>query len=370
MTQRSRARPAVLAAVLLATALAACSGPKEDKAVVAEAPPALELAPVDVARVERAAISGGLPVSGTLQALHQTTVQARVAADIAAVLVREGERVAKGQVLARLGTQDLEARLRQAEAQLAAAEVEAKLARALAERNKELYAKKYFSELDYARSVGEAEAREEQARAQQALVAIARKALGDAEVRAPQGGIIARRYIEPGSSVGMDARLFEIVDLSEMELVVPVPAAEIASVKVGQRLAFTVTGFGERRFEGRVARINPVADTGTRAIAVYVRVPNPGQELKGGMYARGEISAGTAGEALGLPLDALHETAGQGPWVMVLANGTLQKRPVEIAARDARRNRLFLKGGVAEGDTVVVARLTESAVGQPATLAD
>jgi RND family efflux transporter MFP subunit len=258
--------------------------------------------------------------------------------------------------------------VRQAEAQLAAAQVDAKLARALAERNKELYDKKYFSEIDYQRSVGEAEARDETVRAQQALVAIARKALDDAAVRAPQAGIIARRYIEPGSSVGMDARLFEVVDLAEMELVVPVPAAEIGSVKVGQRLAFTVTGMGERRFEGRVARINPVADSGTRAISVYVRVPNPGLELKGGMYGRGEIAAGSGGEALGLPLDALHEQEGKSPWLLVLAGGKLEKRAVEVVARDPRRNRVFLKAGVNEGDTVVVARLTEAAAGRPAKL--
>ena len=205
-------------------------------------------------------------------------------------------------------------------------------------------------------------------RAQKALVAIARKALNDAEVRAPQAGIIARRYIEPGSSVGMDAKLFEIVDLSEMELEVPVPAAEIAAVKVGQRLSFTVTGFGDRHFQGSVARINPVADMGTRAISVYVRVPNPGLELKGGMYARGEISAGPGGSALTVPLDALHEPAGQGPWVLVLADGRLQKRPVEIAARDERRNVLYLKDGVREGETVIVARLTDAAVDRPARL--
>lgn len=359
---------ALLLPALIALALAACGGKDEPKVAAPAAPAALELAPVDVATVARVAISGGLPVSGVLQPLRQTTVQSRVPAEVGAVLVREGERVATGQVLARLGTQDLEARLRQAEAQLAAARVEARLARGLAERNKELFQKKYFSEIDYARSVGEADARDESVRAQEALVAIARKALSDAEVRAPQPGIIARRYIEPGSSVGMDARLFEIVDLSEMELVVPVPAAEIAGVKVGQRLTFTVTGFGERKFQGNVARINPVADSGTRAISVYVRVPNPALELKGGMYARGEIRAGAGGEALGLPLDALHEGAGQGPWVLVLADGKLQKRAVEIAARDERRNQLFLKGGVKEGETVVVARLTDSAINQPARL--
>ena len=241
MMHRTPARAALLALAL--AGLSGCGG-KDTGPALSTAPAALELAAVDVAKVVRTEVSGGLPVSGTLQPLHQTTVQSRVAAVVSAVLVREGERVSTGQVLARLGTQDLEARVRQAEAQLAAAEVDAKLARALAERNKELYDKKYFPEIEYARSVGDADAREENVRAQKALVAIARKALNDAEVRAPQAGIIARRYIEPGSSVGMDAKLFEIVDLSEMELEVPVPAAEIAAVKVGQRLSFTVTGFG------------------------------------------------------------------------------------------------------------------------------
>ena len=368
MTHRFPGPLVWLAPGLLTLALAGCGGGKEEAAAVAAAPAVLELAPVDVATVTRMRMSGGLPVSGLLRPLRQTTVQARVPAEVGAVLVREGERVALGQVLVRLGTQDLEARLRQAEAQLAAVQVDARLARALAERNKELYDKKYFSEIDYARSVGEADAREETVRAQQALVAIARKAFNDAEVRAPQGGIIARRYIEPGSSVGMDARLFEIVDLSEMELEVPVPAAEIAGVKVGQRLAFTVTGFGERRFDGIVARINPVADSGTRAISVYVRVPNPKLELKGGMYARGEIRAGSDGEALALPLDALHEPAGEAPWVLVLAGGKLEQRKVQLAGRDERRNQLFLSAGVKEGDTVVVARLADSAIGRAARL--
>lgn len=352
----------------LALALGGCGAPDTPAATQAEAPAPLELAPVDVARATRVTVSGGLPVSGVLQPLTLTTVQARVAAEVGGVFVREGERVKQGQVLARLATQDLEARLRQAEANVAAAKVEADLSRALAERNRQLYEKKYFSEIDYQRSVGEADAREENVRAQQALVAIARKALEDANVRAPMGGIVARRYIEPGSSVGMDARLFEIVDLSEMELEVPVPALEIAQVKVGQRIAFTVTGFGERRFEGRVVRINPVADPGTRALSVYARVANPGLDLKGGMYARGEIRAGEGGEALGVPLEALHETAGRAPWVLVLRDGRLEKREIEVAARDERRNQLFVRKGLAEGETVVVARLTESAVNQAARL--
>lgn len=368
MTHNPLARHAArLAPVLLALALAGC-GADRNPATAPQQAAVLELAPVDVARVSRVEVTGGLPVSGTLQPLRQTTVQSRVAAEVGTVLVREGERVKAGQVLARLATQDLEARLRQAEAQLAAAKVEADLKQALAERNRQLFEKNYFSEIEYNRSVGEAEAHAENVRAQQALVAIARKALNDASVRAPQGGIIARRHIEPGSSVGVDARLFDIVDLAEMELEVPVPAEDIARVQIGQPMRFTVTGFGSRAFEGKVARINPVADAGTRAISVYVRVANAGQELKGGMYASGEIATGAGGEALGMPLEALHAEAGQQPWVLVLNNGKLEKRTVEVAARDERRNRLYLRSGLNEGETVVVARLTENAINQPARL--
>lgn len=357
------------APALLALALAACSEGGGAPVAAPQKPAPLELAPVDVVRVGKVAVSGGLPVSGSLQPLVQTTVQARVPSEVGKVFVREGEPVREGQVLASLNTQDLEARVKQAEAQLAAAKVEADLRRGLAERNKKLYEKNYFSKVDLDASLGEAAANEENVRAQQAMLNIARKALSDASVKAPQGGIIARRYIEPGSNVGMDARLFEIVDLAVMELTVPVPASDIAVVKVGQAVSFTVTGFGERKFEGRVMRINPVADPGTRAIAVYVRVANPGQELKGGMYASGEINVGKGGEGLAVPLQALHD-ASASPWVLVLNKDRLEKRPVTVAARDERRNRAWLGSGVNEGDIVVVAQLTENAVNQPARLGE
>ncbi len=361
-------RHAALPLALLAFALSGCGGKENDSKVAKnKAPAALELAVVDVAVASKGSLSDALPVSGSLQPVMQTTVQSRVAAEINAVAVREGERVQKGQVLARLATQDLDARVKQAEANLASAQVEATLARALVDRNKQLYDKKYFSEIDYQKSVGEAEAREENVRAQKALVDIARKALNDASVRAPMGGIIARRYVEPGSSVGVDGKLFDIVDLSEMELAAPVPATEIAVVKVGQPVLFTVSGFAEQKFTGKVVRINPVADAGTRAIMVYVRVSNNGFALKGGMYARGAIATGAEGQGITVPLDALHSDK-TGNWVMVLKGGRLERRDVDVAARDERSNRLAVRTGLAEGDTVVVAKLPDAVLGKPARL--
>ncbi len=357
-----------LPVALLAAALAGCGGKEGDnKAAAAATPAVLELAAVDVAVASKGSLSGMLPVNGTLQAVTQTTVQSRVAAEVDAAAVREGERVQKGQVLASLGTKDIDARMKQAEANLASAQVEATLARALVDRNRKLYEKQYFSELDFQKSVGEAEAREENVRAQKALVDIARKALNDASVRAPMSGIVARRYVEPGSSVGVDGKLFDIVDLSEMELAAPVPATEIAAVKVGQAVSFTVSGFGEQKFSGRVVRINPVADAGTRAIMVYVRVNNSGLELKGGMYAHGEIATGAEGEGMTVPLDALHGDENES-WVMVLNGGKLERRVVEVTARDERSNRLAVRSGLNEGDTVVVAKLADTVLGKPARL--
>lgn len=361
-------RNATVPVVLLALVVSGCGGKDGgSKAAEAKAPAELELVAVDVALASKGSLSGALPINGSLQAVTQTTVQSRVAAEINTVAVREGERVQKGQLLASLATQDLDARVKQAEANLASAQVEATLARALVERNKQLYEKKYFSEIDYQKSVGEAEAREENVRAQKALVAIARKALSDAGVRSPMAGIVAKRYVEPGSSVGVDGRLFDIVDLSEMELAAPVPATEIAQVKVGQAVKFTVSGFGDQQFTGKVVRINPVADAGTRAINVYVRVNNSGLALKGGMYARGEIATGAEGEGMTVPLDALHSDE-KGSWVMVLKDGKLERRNVDVAARDERGNRLAVRTGLAEGETVVVAKLAEAVLGKPARL--
>ena len=361
-----RRSPLVL--LILAISLSGCGGKEsESKAAVAETPAALELASVDVATVSLGSLGGNLPINGTLQAVTQTTVQSRVAAEINAVTVREGERVQKGQILARLATQDLDARVKQAEANLASAKVEAELSRALDERNQKMYEKKYLSELDYQRSVGETSARNEAVRAQQAMLDIARKALKDANVTSPMNGIVAKRYVEPGSSVGVDGKLFDIVDLSEMELAAPVPTTEIAQVKVGQTATFTVGGFADKKFEGRVVRINPVADTGTRAVNVYVRVSNGGLNLKGGMYARGDIATGASGEGMIVPLEALHSDE-KGDWVLVLDKGRLEKRVVEVAGRDERGNRLTVRSGLAEGETVVVAKLTDAVLGKPARL--
>lgn len=355
------------ALVLLATSLVACGGkdPESNKGA-AVAPVSLELAPADVATVRKGTLSGALPITGTLQAVAQTRVQSRVAAEVNTVLVREGDRVQKGQILARLGTQDIDARLKQAQATLAAATVEAELSRSLVTRNKQLYDKHYFSEIDYQRSVGDAEAREENVRAQQALVDIAKKAFNDASVRAPMSGIVSRRYVEPGSSVGMDGKLFDIVDLSEMELEAPIPVTDIAEVKTGQRVTFTVSGFDQRLFEGTILRINPVADAGTRAITAYVRIRNPDGVLRGGMFVHGSMGPANREPGLIVPLAAIHREDGKPSTLFVLKNDRLELRQLTLGVVDERSSQALVTSGVREGEVVVLVKLSPQAANRPA----
>ncbi len=69
-----------------------------------------------------------------------------------------------------------------------------------------------------------------------------------------------------------------------------VPAVDVPELAIGMTVELTIDGFGERRFSGRIERINPATEPGTRAILVYVGIPNPDGALRGGMFATGRIA--------------------------------------------------------------------------------
>ena len=188
----------------------------------------------------------------------QTTVKSKVSGDVNKMLVREGESVAAGQLMAQIDTADAQSRL---DAQAAALE-EAKSKLSIAEKNREnnlqLLRQKFISQNAYD-TTHTYEGNAAMVRSAEAQVRIARKAMEDAAVRAPFAGIVAKKMVNAGEKVGIDSALFALVDLGRMEIEAPAPASEIPSVKVGQPASFRVDGFGERVFDGRVERINPTA---------------------------------------------------------------------------------------------------------------
>ena len=316
----------------------------------------LEFSPADIAVVEQKALTRTLPFSGSLSPVLQSTVKSKVSGEVKRVLVREGEPVTKGQVLAQIDTADLNARL---DAQVAALE-EAKARASIADKNREgnlkLLKQNFISQNAFDTTNSTFEASAAAVRSAEAQAQIARNARQDAVIRAPIGGILAKRMVNGGEKVGPDSPMFTVVDLSKMEIEAPAAASEIPSVKVGQTAMFKVDGFGERDFEGRIERINPMTEPGSRSITLYISVANRDGVLKGGMFAKGLLVQDQTEPSAVVPIAAVRDDGGQ-PYVFTLEGGKVAKRNVTLGLNEVQAGLVQVKTGLDTGAQVVSARM-------------
>jgi RND family efflux transporter MFP subunit len=327
----------------------------------------LELAGADVATVSLSELSRELPLSGSLSPLVQTTIKSKVAGEVLEVTVREGQAVRRGDVLARIDTRNLKAQLDSQQANLEKARADLALARLNRDNSKAMLAEHYISQnaYDTADSTYQSDLASE--RVAEAQVRLAQIGWDDAVVHAPFDGIVATRLVQPGEKINVDDSLLTLVDLSKMELEAPAPASEIPSVKVGQLALFRVGGFGERRFEGRVERINPMTEQASRSIMVYLSVPNADGALKGGMFAQGELTLDKTAPTPSMPAAAVHSVAGLA-YVFVLAGGRIVQRSVTLGLRSEDQGMVEVREGLKPGEQVIVANLDALKDGQAAVL--
>lgn len=327
----------------------------------------LEFTPADIAKVALQPLVRTSSVSGTLTPLTQAVVKATVAGEVRKVLVREGMHVKQGDVLAELDTTDLRTRLDAAQADQA----ERRSRLAIAERNRDtnqaLLKQNFISQSAFDQLLSTYQGSEAAVRWSDAQVQLAKKAIDDAVVRAPISGTVSKRMVNGGERVLPDAPIVTVVDLSRLELEASVPASDIASIALGQAVRFTVDGFGDRAFDGKVERINPVAEAGSRAIKLFVAVPNTSGPLKGGMFAQGQITLSQSKPVPVVPATALFEEAGQN-YVFTVEAGKLAKKAVSLGARDEVNGLVEVNSGLAQGADVVRVRMGSLKVGAPAVV--
>ncbi len=305
-------------------------------------PVTLEFTPADVARVEVRELARWLPVSGTLQPVDQSTVKAKVSGEIREVRVREGEAVKSGQVLARLDTADLDAKLTDRIGALEASRAQLALAEKTRSQNHALLKQGFISQNAYDSAESNLSVTQGTLKSYEAQVQLARNALRDAIVTAPLSGTLAKRHVQPGEKVNFDSPLFTIVDLARMELQAMVPANDIPEIKSGMAVELSIDGFGDRSFTGSVDRINPMTEAGTRAIMVFVQIPNADAALRGGMFATGRIRLAGAASVPTLPLTAIRTEAGQ-TFVWTIEGGKLNRRNVSLGRRDEAAARVEIR---------------------------
>jgi RND family efflux transporter MFP subunit len=364
-------RFAIAITVLLAVALAAAIGVRvykkqqEGRDNDKNAPVTLEFAPADLAVIESKPLSRWLPVSGALQPVHQATVKSKVSGEVRAITVREGDAVQAGQVLARMDTADLEAKLIERQGQLESARAQLALAQKTLTTNQKLLKQNFISQNAFDSSESNMNVTRGSVMSAEANVRLAQNALKDAVATAPLSGIVAKRHVQPGEKVAFDTPLVTVVDLKDIELQAMVPAVDIPELRPGMTVELNVDGFGERRFAGRIERINPSTEPGTRAILVFVGVPNPNSELRGGMFATGRVALAASVPVLSLPAVAVRSEGGQ-TFVWTIEDGKLVKRMVVTGRRDEENGRVEIKTALPSAAKVLAARFDNLKEGAPA----
>ncbi len=356
---------------MIVVALAAFAGTGlrsgASKAAAKETPAAapLEFDASDLTQLASRPVARALAVSGSLVAVNQAIVKAKVAVEIRAVLVREGDRVTAGQVIAKLDTIDLQSRLEQATGTRNAARAQYEIAEKNRSTNSSLLEKRFISQNAFDNVASLSAANRATLDASDAQVRMAEKALRDATVIAPIDGIVSRKNAQVGEKTSIDAPLFTIVDLDSIELQAIVPAGEVGELARGMSAKLAVDGMNDRTFDARINRINPATEPGTRSIVVFLTVPNPDHLLKSGMFANGTIRLTAGVPKPTLPVSAVLSEAGI-PVVWTIENGKLTRRTVVLGAQDPSAGIVEVRSGVPPDTPVLAARFDNIKEGGPA----
>jgi RND family efflux transporter MFP subunit len=274
----------------------------------------IELANGDVVKAELREITQGLDISGTVKALNYAVIKARVAGEVKEVLVREGDSVKAGQLLARIDPTEYQRRWLQAQEQAQAAKAQMDIAQRQWDINKSLVEQGFISKNAMDNSVATYQGAVASHKAAMAGADVARKALDDATLLAPFSGVIALRSAQPGERVGIDAKVLELVDLSQLEVEVPLSPSDSLDVRVGQVASLQVED-RPTPFSAKVKRISPSAQAGSRSVLIYLGLDKP-EGLRHGLFAKGLLGMGKS-QVIAVPLSAVRTDRAQ-PYVQVV----------------------------------------------------
>jgi RND family efflux transporter MFP subunit len=314
----------------------------------------LEFTPLEVAQPQLARLAARLEFSGPLVAPSTAVVRAKAPGTLLALNVQEGSRVAAGQLLGRIDLAEQTSRLAERSAAVESARATLTQAERTHASNERLAAQQFISPIALDNSRAAVDTARATLQAMQAAADTARLGLRDASLQAPISGIVAKRHVLPGEKVAMEQPLLTLVDLARLELAGSVGTHEVSRLAAGMPVQLQVEGVGQP-VAGRIARIAPAAEPGTRSIGVTIELPNPKELLRAGQYALARVELVDPTERLTLPLAAVGSSSGQ-DHVWVIEGGQLARRAVKLGRRDEREGRVEILDGVQPASQVLAAR--------------
>jgi len=320
---------------------------------------------VDTSTVGRAEVVDYVTVVGNLIGKATVDVVARVAGRLDSVQVQLGDRVTRGQVVAKLEDRAIREQVNQVRANIEVNEATVK-----ARENDAIVAKNSFDRartsfergLLSQQALEDAEARYNSALSQvtvaqaqqvstQARLDELSVTLSDTSVLSPVDGFVGRRNLDSGAFAGGNTPIISVVDIGIVRMVANLVEKDFRRVQSGAPALVEVDAFPGEQFTGHVSRVAPVFDPATRTATMEIEVPNPGFRLKPGMYARVRLTAERKPDALTVARAAVVDVQGR-RGVYVLEDGDVARfTVVETGLSDTER--IEILSGITEGTRVV-----------------
>ena len=314
----------------------------------------LEFVAREIVQPAMARLPGLVEFSGPLVAPQTALVRAKAGGTLLNLTVAEGSRVKAGQILGRIELAELNTRVAERSANLESIRAALAQAERTHASNDRLAAQQFISSSALDGSRAALDTARANLNAAQASLETARVGLREATLLAPISGIVAKRHVLPGEKVSMEQQVLTIVDLSTLELAGSVGTHEVSRISAGMAVQVHVEGV-DQPVAGRIARIAPAAEPGTRSIGVTIALANPLETLRAGQYALARATLADDTDRLTLPASALGKSSGQ-DHVWVIENGALARRAVTLGRRDEREGRVEVLQGVTPASQVLAAR--------------
>lgn len=301
----------------------------DSSALKSNGPVSIELSDGDIAVAQKMTMTQGLPVSGTLKAVRSAMVKARVAGELVLLEVREGDAVKMGQIVARVDNTEYLARQSQNKQQAEAARAQVEVAQRQFDNNNALVNQGFISKTALETSISNLNGAKASYQAALSALDVATKALDDSVLKAPLNGFVSQRFAQPGERVAPEARIIEIVDLSQLELEATLTSAEAMNVKLGQIAKLNVEGTNEE-VSAKVLRINPSTQTGSRSVLIYLGLQSHPM-LRQGVFVQGSLGTQKV-QAIVVPLESVRSDKPM-PYVQTIRDDKVMHIQVELGAK-------------------------------------
>ena len=346
----------LLLALAAAPLLLSGAGCGQDDGFAAE-PETAAAAPDTRPIVEAAVIASGfladvLEIAGRLEPRAEVMVSSELGGAVEEVRFDKGDRVERGALLARVGSDLLRAALAEAEAELEGARLDYVQAKQLVEREASPRQDFLGAEVNVKRF--------------EARVEAARLRLTRSEITAPVSGVIVQRDIEPGEVLGPGSPVAVLHDTAVLRATIGIPETDISFFSVGSPAAVSLDAYPDRSCDGRITYIAPTATRPRRSFEAEVEVENADGTLRSGLIVRTGLQRRVFEDAVVVARDALVERDGI-LHAFVLEDGTAGLRSITLGPDED--DRVVITAGLEVGETLITNGHRDLVDGQPVRVA-